>query len=95
MQGFSGADLASLMREAAMCALKESLAKDRANLGQVIARSFTCPCSSAITLWSLWCVCLSAHEGLTYTLARTHTNTHNFCEGFVLFPRVFGLGACF
>jgi hypothetical protein len=41
MQGFSGADLASLMREAAMCALKESLAKDRANLGQVIARSFT------------------------------------------------------
>lgn len=35
MQGFSGADLASLMREAAMCALKESLAKDRANLGQV------------------------------------------------------------
>lgn len=38
-QGYSGADLASLMREAAMCALKESLAKDRANGGQVIARS--------------------------------------------------------
>jgi len=33
-EGYSGADLASLMREAAMCALKESLAKDRANGGQ-------------------------------------------------------------
>lgn len=42
-QGYSGADLASLMREAAMCALKESLAKDRANGGQVIARSDSLP----------------------------------------------------
>jgi ribosome biogenesis ATPase len=32
-EGFSGADLAALMREAAMCALKESLARERSNSG--------------------------------------------------------------
>ena len=33
----------------------------------------------------LWCVCLLAQEGFTYTLARTHTNTQRVicfvCEG--------------
>jgi len=36
-EGFSGADLAALMREAAMCALKESLDKERANGGHALA----------------------------------------------------------